>query len=157
MANPAVTCPPGELMYSMMSLSGSSDSRNNSCAMMMLATSSFTGVPRNTMRSLSSREKMSQPRSPRWVCSMTVGMMKLLIGGRLGGLVGISVLRFRDRSLRNHQIKRLLLAHAPAEPGQRPLLVHLGLELVGGLVLRGRELCHPLFHVGVGHVQRLLV
>ena len=29
------------------------------------------------MRSLSRREKMSQPRSPRWVCSMTVGMMKL--------------------------------------------------------------------------------
>ena len=25
---------------------------------------------------------MSQPRSPRWVCSMTVGMMKLLDGGR---------------------------------------------------------------------------
>ena len=30
-------------------------------------------VPRNTMRSLSRREKMSQPRSPRWVCSITVG------------------------------------------------------------------------------------
>src|SRR3569623_123158 len=29
------------------------------------------------IRSFSSREKMSQPRSPRWVCSMTVGMMKL--------------------------------------------------------------------------------
>ena len=36
------------------------------------------------MRSLSRREKMSQPRSPRWVCSMTVGMMKLRIGGRDG-------------------------------------------------------------------------
>src|SRR4051794_29255497 len=33
------------------------------------------------MRSLSSREKMSQPRSPRWVCSMTVGMMKLPMEG----------------------------------------------------------------------------
>ena len=24
---------------------------------------------------------MSQPRSPRWVCSMTVGMMKFLMAG----------------------------------------------------------------------------
>ena len=34
------------------------------------------------MRSLSRREKMSQPRSPRWVCSMTVGMMKLRSAAR---------------------------------------------------------------------------
>src|SRR5881397_4031648 len=33
------------------------------------------------IRSLRRREKMSQPRSPRWVCSMTVGMMKFEIGG----------------------------------------------------------------------------
>src|SRR5262245_745442 len=36
------------------------------------------------IRSLSRREKMSQPRSPRWVCSMTVGMMKLLMTGGFG-------------------------------------------------------------------------
>ena len=38
---PAVTEPPGELMYSQMSLSGSSPSRYSSCAVMRLATSSF--------------------------------------------------------------------------------------------------------------------
>src|SRR5436305_796914 len=49
--------------------------------MMMLATWSSTAVPRKMIRSLSRREKMSQPRSPRWVCSMTVGMMKLPVAG----------------------------------------------------------------------------
>ena len=48
--------------------------------MTMLATSSLIGVPRKMMRSLSRREKMSHPRSPRWVCSITVGMRMLLRG-----------------------------------------------------------------------------
>ena len=39
---PAVTLPPGELMYRWMSAFGSSDCRNNSCATRLLATSSFT-------------------------------------------------------------------------------------------------------------------
>jgi ATP-dependent Clp endopeptidase proteolytic subunit ClpP len=46
----------GELMYSEMSLSGFSDSRNSSCATTRLADSSVTGPTRNTMRSLSRRE-----------------------------------------------------------------------------------------------------
>src|ERR1039457_2668502 len=65
----------------MMSLSGSSDSRKSSCAMTIFAIWSSTAMPRKTMRSLSRREKISQPRSPRWVCSMTVGMIMLLIMG----------------------------------------------------------------------------
>src|SRR6476619_6603245 len=48
-----------------MSLSGLSASRNRSWAMMMLATSSLIGAPRNTIRSMRSREKMSYVRSPR--------------------------------------------------------------------------------------------
>ena len=71
----------------MMSLSGSSLSRNSSWAMMMLAMSSLTAVPRKMIRSLSSREKMSQPRSPRWVCSMTVGMMKLCGAGGMESFI----------------------------------------------------------------------
>ena len=43
--------------------------------MITLATTSSMGVPKKTMRSLSRRLKMSQPRSPRWVCSTTVGMV----------------------------------------------------------------------------------
>ncbi|MND03133.1 hypothetical protein D3C83_228120 [compost metagenome] len=50
-----------------------SASRNSSCAMMMFATSSFTGVPRKTMRSMSIREKMSYVRSPRLDRSITYG------------------------------------------------------------------------------------
>src|SRR5512133_1304314 len=57
-----------------MSLSGSSDSRNRSWAMTTLATSSSIGGPRKTIRSLSRREWMSYARSPRWVCSITIGI-----------------------------------------------------------------------------------
>src|SRR4051794_39766290 len=56
-----------------MSLSGSDDSRCSSWATMRLATWSSTAEPRKTMRSLSSREKMSYSRSPRAVRSMTMG------------------------------------------------------------------------------------
>src|SRR5215218_9053870 len=56
-----------------MSLSGSSLSRWSSWAMTRLAMVSSIGVPRKMIRSLSSREKMSNERSPRLVCSMTMG------------------------------------------------------------------------------------
>jgi len=52
---PALTLPPGELMYSEMSLSGFSDSRNKSCATTRLAVASLTGPTRNTTRSRSRR------------------------------------------------------------------------------------------------------
>src|SRR5947207_9305542 len=58
----------------MMSFAESSESRNRSCAITTLATASSISVPRNTMRSLSRREYRSRPRSPRWVCSITVGI-----------------------------------------------------------------------------------
>src|SRR5215213_3584817 len=56
-----------------MSLSGSSLSRWSSWAMTRLAMVSSIGVPRKMIRSLRSREKMSNERSPRLVCSMTMG------------------------------------------------------------------------------------
>src|SRR5215218_4000789 len=56
-----------------MSLSGSSLSRCRSWAMTRLAMVSSIGVPRKMIRSLSNREKMSNERSPRLVCSMTMG------------------------------------------------------------------------------------
>ena len=74
MARPADTLPPGELMYRWIGFSGLSASRNSSCAMMMFATSSLIGDPRNTMRSISKREKMSYVRSPRLERSMIYGM-----------------------------------------------------------------------------------
>ena len=54
-ARPALTLPPGELMYSEMSLSGFSLSRNNICATTRLAVWSLTGPTRKTTRSRSSR------------------------------------------------------------------------------------------------------
>ena len=59
MAMPAVTEPPGLLMYIQMSLPGSSASRKRSCAQIWLATSSLTSVPSMMMRLLSRRLKMS--------------------------------------------------------------------------------------------------
>ena len=53
---PAVMEPPGELMYSEISFSGSSEARNSIWAMIRLATWSSMGVPRKMMFSLSSRE-----------------------------------------------------------------------------------------------------
>ena len=53
---PDATSPPGELMYRLMSLSGSSDSRWSICAITRFATASSIGVPRKMIRSFSSRE-----------------------------------------------------------------------------------------------------
>ena len=59
MANRAVMSPPGLLMYRWIGRSGSSPSRKSSCATTRLATLSSSAVPRNTMRSRSSRDQMS--------------------------------------------------------------------------------------------------
>src|SRR6187399_2211413 len=71
---PAVTTPPGLLMYSRMSRSGSSASRKSICAMTRFAMLSSIEVPMKMMLSLSRREKMSYARSPRFVCSTTIGI-----------------------------------------------------------------------------------
>ncbi len=52
---PAVTEPPGELMYSQMSLSGSSAASSSICAQIALAFSSRTSEPSKMIRSFSSR------------------------------------------------------------------------------------------------------
>src|SRR6266540_5659016 len=67
-----------------MSLSGSSLSRWRSWAMTRLAMLSSMGVPRKMMRSLSSLEKMSKERSPRLVCSITMGTRLALAMGSSG-------------------------------------------------------------------------
>jgi len=55
-AMPAYTEPPGELMYSEMSLSGLSDSRNSNWATIRLADCSVTSPTKKITRSLSRRE-----------------------------------------------------------------------------------------------------
>src|SRR5215467_3547549 len=108
--------------------------------MMMLATWSSTAVPRKMMRSLSRREKMSQPRSPRWVCSMTVGMMKFRIDG---GTESNS-----------------LMGWVPFSTYARLLLFSLRGRLATGLVGRDdqRRLGFALGDLSLGdqHIKRLL-
>ena len=62
MAMPAVTDPPGELMYRLMSRSGSSAASSRICAHNRLAMSSSTWVPRKMMRSRRSRSKTESVR-----------------------------------------------------------------------------------------------
>ena len=58
-AIPSVIEPPGELMYKKISLSGSSDSKNKSCAMTKLADVGFTSSPIKIILSFNSLEKIS--------------------------------------------------------------------------------------------------
>src|SRR5579872_6285681 len=85
MARPAVTLPPGLLIYISMSLSASSFSRNRSCAMARFARLSSIGPPTKMIRSFSRREKMSKARSPRAVCSTTIGTKCPIVLPYLGG------------------------------------------------------------------------
>src|SRR5437868_10887940 len=66
-----------------MSVSGSSASRKSSCATIKFADDGSTSVPRKTIRSRRSREKMSNDRSKRPSDSTTIGTRwfdTLLIG-----------------------------------------------------------------------------
>ena len=81
---PAVTEPPGLLMYSQMSLASSSPSRYSSWAQMMLAMSSLTSVPRKMIRSFSSRLKISDG-----------GVAQRAVGGGIGGSGGSGSRRWR--------------------------------------------------------------
>lgn len=63
---PAVTNPPGELMYMYTGFSGASASKNNSWAVTSEAMLSLTSPWTHMIRSRRRREKMSKDRSP-WV------------------------------------------------------------------------------------------
>ena len=82
-ARPAVTTPPGELMYMLIGLEGFSLSRNNSWATIREAMLSSIWSVTNTIRSRSRREKMSKLRSPRLVCSTTTGTRAPVTGSRV--------------------------------------------------------------------------
>src|SRR4029077_17117115 len=96
-----------------MSLSGSSASRNSIWAMTRLASSSSMKVGRKMIRSLSSREKMSNARSPRGVCSLTIGTR---------AITAIS-LRAHARVLDEH-VEGLALAQPVAQSVQVAALFH---------------------------------
>ena len=72
-AIPSVIDPPGEFIYRSISLSGSSDSRNKSCATTNPAETEFTSSPKNIILSFNNLEKISYDLSPLADCSITYG------------------------------------------------------------------------------------
>src|SRR5918996_1477799 len=100
-----------------MSLSGSSASRNSIWAMTRLASSSSMNVGRKMIRSLSSREKMSNARSPRGVCSMTIGTKAMPTLLREWCLRG-------DARVFDEQVEGLALAEPVTQGVQVAALLH---------------------------------
>src|SRR5918992_1906978 len=110
MAMPAVTEPPGELMYRWMSLSGSSASRKSIWAITRFASSSSMNVGRKMIRSLSRREKMSKARSPRGVCSITMGTRAIVLSFRRAVAL-LMDLRLADQEREGHALAEALPEH----------------------------------------------
>src|SRR6188474_1504486 len=118
-----------------MSLSGSSASRNNIWAMTRLAISSSIYVGRKMIRSLRSREKISNARSPRGVCSTTIGtkpIERLLRCARRGapppsiawsGCMGSQCTSGAYRGSFNKEVERALLPEREAEAIQVTVLL----------------------------------
>src|SRR5438552_16795977 len=139
-----------------MSLSGSSASRKSIWAITRFARSSSMKVGRKMIRSFNRREKMSNARSPRGVCSITIGTRAIgfsLSQARLGrGALRLALIRLRpdlgvaDEQLEGQAVPQptpqllevaALLHHTP-DGRQRPLarlgdLLQLGVHVdIGG-------------------------
>src|SRR3989442_1489183 len=117
-----------------MSLSGSSASRKSIWAITRLARSSSMNVGRKMIRSLSSREKMSKARSPRGVCSITMGtramnrsfsLARRAIGPPLGAVGGGRRYGlFMDFRIAVQELGRHTLAQPMPQPLQVAALLH---------------------------------
>src|SRR2546430_6124198 len=139
-----------------MSLSGSSASRKSIWAITRFARSSSMKVGRKMVRFFKRREKMSNARSPRGVCSITIGTRAIgfsLSQARLGrGALRLALIRLRpdlgvaDEQLEGQAVTQptpqllevaALLHHTP-DGRQRPLarlgdLLQLGVHVdIGG-------------------------
>src|SRR5579883_896856 len=133
--------------------------------MTTLAIVSSTWVPRKMIRSLSRRLKMSQPRSPRWVCSMTVGMMKLSVSGvkeepppetfaKVRLSLFMSFLRRRIGPLRvcnvcpgHQQVKGFCLPDIVLDRLEMTVFLEVGFQPGDALSTLLRQLRQLLFHV----------
>src|ERR671918_840143 len=92
-----------------MSLSGSSASRNSIWAITRFASSSSMNVGRKMIRSLSRREKMSKARSPRGVCSITMGTRAIVLS--FSRFMSFMDLRLADQELEGHALAEALAQH----------------------------------------------
>src|SRR5918996_961899 len=104
-----------------MSLSGSSASRNSIWAMTRLASSSSMNVGRKMIRSLRRREKMSNARSPRGVCSMTIGTRAMPLSFVWGDYVTRACSMSRSSVLRSRSPCRRASRSPPFSIIRRPL------------------------------------
>src|SRR5919198_3957605 len=150
-----------------MSLSGSSASRKSICAMTRLASSSSMNVGRKMIRSLSRREKMSKARSPRGVCSMTIGtraILRLLLirSPRTVGPPPHDVLRLA-LPLRVHgcvldqEVERLAFAEPEAQRLEVTTLLHHTPHGRRRSLARARDRFDLGVHLGIGRRQLLAI
>src|SRR4030095_8913968 len=149
-----------------MSLSGSSASRYSIWAITRFASSSSMKVGRKMMRSLSRREKMSNARSPRGVCSTTIGtrpigdllfINSLRTAGRCSARAVLQLALCLDLRVGDQKIE----GHAITDPLAKPLEVaaflHHTTEGRCGPLTCLRDLLDLGVDVGVGGRDRLLV
>src|SRR5215470_16902524 len=134
-----------------MSLSGSSASRNSIWAITRFASSSSMKVGRKMIRSLSRREKMSNARSPRGVCSTTIGTRPI------GDLLFISSPLCRDLRVGDQEVERHAVPDALAQSFQVAAFLHHTTEGRSGPLTGLRQLLDLGVDVGVGGCDRLLV
>src|SRR5687767_1293057 len=137
-----------------MSLSGSSASRKSICAMTRFASSSSMKVGRKMMRSLSRREKISNARSPRGVCSITIGtkaIRVLLLRSMLDVVLRV------DGCVLDEEVERLALAQTVAERVEITTLFHHTPDGRRGALTGLGDLVDLGIEVAVGHRDRFLV
>src|SRR5215831_17872505 len=129
-----------------MSLSGSSASRNSIWAITRFASSSSMKVGRKMIRSLRRREKMSNARSPRGVCSMTIGT----------SATGPPTLRLRvDLGVLDQQRQDLGFPQAQPEVVEVAAALEHAAHRLGGAARLLRDPRDLRLDVGVGHGQLL--
>src|SRR5215510_1120177 len=131
-----------------MSLSGSSASRNSIWAMTRLASSSSMKVGRKMIRSLRRREKMSKARSPRGVCSTTIGTRAML---------KFSFLSARDACVLDQKIQSLALSESVPEGLQVAGLLHHTTDGRRRSLAGAREFLDLRLQVGLAGVDGFLV
>src|SRR4029453_17967938 len=153
-----------------MSLSGSSASRYSIWAITRFASSSSMKVGRKMMRSLRRREKMSNARSPRGVCSTTIGTraigVLLFIGSpRTAGAPAPRRPAARTTTTRScfhvgvgdEQLEGHSIAQPLPEPIEVTALLHHTPDGRRGPLTGLRQLLDLGVHIGVGGGDGLLV
>src|SRR5215510_7027445 len=138
-----------------MSLSGSSASRNSIWAMTRLASSSSMKVGRKMIRSLSRREKMSNARSPRGVCSMTMGTSAITFSLSFRPRRTTRRLGRGGRRLRDQPVEGLPFTKPEAETVEVTALLHHTLDGGQGPLTGLRDALDFRVHLGLAGGQPL--